>query len=84
MSSKKNVTISIGTENNAEAWWIAALAADKTGLPVSCISLISSTANSVTVSAKDSERFRAWGSALPGWADGPSHAVEPFVLNPAE
>ena len=80
----KQITISIDTENNAEAWWTAALAADKTELPVSCVGFISGTANSVTVSAKDAERFRAWGSALPGWADGPSHAVEPFVFNPAE
>ena len=84
MSTQDTVTISLDTENNAEAWWDAAFATDKGGLPVSCIGFNSGTADSVTVSARDAERFRAWGSALPGWADGPAYAPEPFVFNPAE
>ena len=80
----KQITISLDTENNAEAWWTAAFAANKTGLPASCGGLVYGYDDNVTVSAEDAEAFRVWGSKLPGWADGPVHALEPFVFNPAE
>lgn len=84
MSTQTQIVINCDEENNADKWWTAARKADRTGLPASCVDLIHGTANRVTVSAEDAELFRAWGSALPGWANGPSYAAEPFVFNPAE
>jgi hypothetical protein len=84
MSTQTQIVINCDEENNAGDWWTAALAADKTGLPASCVGLVHGTTDRVTVSAEDAELFRAWGSSLPGWANGPSYAAEPFVFNPAE
>ena len=79
----KQITISVDQENSAEDWWTAALAADKTELPLSCLVLTHEGVSSVTVSQKDADAFQGWGAALPGWNDGPEYAPNPFVFDPA-
>lgn len=80
--------IMIDQENNAEEWWDAARADAGEQSPAVAalfarIDAATASVHGVCCRAQDAEALVAWASDLPGWGDGPEHAPNPLLVQPA-
>ena len=78
--------IAVDYENNAEAWWDAAVALADSGRSPSFTRILSALHSSDEIGDDvlrgELDSFLAAASALPGWESGPSHALHPLLWEP--
>jgi hypothetical protein len=78
----------VDQENGDEEWWDAASAdAGKQSPAVAAlfarIDASQASVHGVCCRAQDAEALVAWATDLPGWGDGPEHAPNPLLVQPA-
>lgn len=67
-AERERVTISLNRDGDCDAWWLQAEAC-ASGIPRSCLEIVTGRVESLRVPRRDAELFRDWGRSVPGWEE---------------